>query len=46
MRGFELTAFTQAREMAAIGEAAGREAAPKIRQLLSRLDPHLFPPAG
>ena len=46
VRGFELTAFTQAQEMAAIGEAAGLEATPRIRQLLSRLDPGLFPPPG
>jgi len=46
MRGFDLTAFTRATEMAAIGEAAGLEAVPKIRQLLTRLDPQLFPPAG
>lgn len=44
--GFELTAFTEAREMAAIGEAAALEQVPKIRQLLARLDPQLFPVAG
>jgi len=43
VRGFDLTAFTKAREMAEIGESAGLEAVPKIRQLLSRLDPQLFP---
>ena len=42
--GFELTAFTRAREMAAIGEAAATEQVPKIRQLLHRMDPQLFPP--
>ncbi|HVL13932.1 MAG TPA: patatin-like phospholipase family protein, partial [Gemmata sp.] len=41
--GFELTAFTQAKEMAAIGEAAALEQVPKIRALLARLDPQLFP---
>jgi predicted acylesterase/phospholipase RssA len=42
--GFDLTAFTRAKELAAIGEAAALERVPKIRHLLSRLDPHLFPP--
>src|SRR5262249_25247547 len=46
VRGFDLTAFTQAKEMAAIGEAAGLESVPKIRQLLTRLDPQLFRPTG
>jgi NTE family protein len=46
MRGFELTAFTRAKEMAAIGQAAGLNSIPKIRQLLTRLDPQLFAPAG
>ena len=46
MRGFDLTAFTRAQEMAAIGEAAGLEAVPRIRQLLTRLDPQLFRPGG
>ena len=41
--GFELTEFTRAREMAAIGEAAALEAVPRIRQLLHRMDPQLFP---
>jgi len=44
--GFELTAFTQAKEMAGIGEAATLEQIPRIRQLLARLDPQLFPPAN
>jgi predicted acylesterase/phospholipase RssA/CRP-like cAMP-binding protein len=43
--GFELTEFTKAREMAAVGAAAAAEAIPRIRQLLTRLDPQLFPPA-
>lgn len=42
--GFELTEFTRAREMAAIGEAAALEEVPKIRRLLHRMDPQLFPP--
>jgi predicted acylesterase/phospholipase RssA/CRP-like cAMP-binding protein len=46
VRGFELTAFTRAREMAAVGRDAGLAAVPRIRQLLARLDPHLFTPAG
>jgi predicted acylesterase/phospholipase RssA/CRP-like cAMP-binding protein len=44
--GFDLTAFTRAEEMAAIGRAAGLDALPRIRQLLARLDPHVFPAAG
>jgi NTE family protein len=41
--GFDLTAFKSAKELAAIGEKAALEQIPKIRQLLARLDPHLFP---
>jgi predicted acylesterase/phospholipase RssA len=44
--GFELTAFMRAKEMAAVGEAAAIEQVPRIRQLLTRLDPQLFRPAG
>ena len=44
--GFDLAAFTRAEEMAAIGRAAGLDTVPKIRTLLTRLDPQLFPPAG
>jgi predicted acylesterase/phospholipase RssA/CRP-like cAMP-binding protein len=44
--GFELTEFMRAKELAAIGEAAAREQIPKIQQLLTRLDPQLFRPAG
>jgi predicted acylesterase/phospholipase RssA/CRP-like cAMP-binding protein len=40
--GFDLTEFMRAKELAAVGEAAAREQVPKIRQLLTRLDPHLF----
>jgi predicted acylesterase/phospholipase RssA len=40
--GFELTAFTESKEMAAVGEAATLEQIPKIKQLLARLDPQLF----
>jgi predicted acylesterase/phospholipase RssA len=46
VRGFELTAFTRAKEMAAIGEVAALEQIPKIQQLLARLDPQLFPPSS
>ena len=42
--GFDLTEFMRAKELAAIGEAAALEQVPKIRQLLTRLDPQLFPP--
>jgi predicted acylesterase/phospholipase RssA/CRP-like cAMP-binding protein len=44
--GFDLTEFMRAKELAAIGEAAAREQVPRIRQLLTRLDPQLFRPAG
>ena len=44
--GFDLTEFTRAKEMAAIGEATTLEQIPKIRSLLTRLDPQLFPPSG
>ncbi|HSQ55045.1 MAG TPA: patatin-like phospholipase family protein, partial [Gemmata sp.] len=40
---FALTAFTRAKEMAAVGEAATLEQIPRIKHLLSRLDPKLFP---
>jgi len=43
--GFDLTEFMRAKELAAIGEAAALEQIPKIRQLLTRLDRQLFPPA-
>jgi predicted acylesterase/phospholipase RssA/CRP-like cAMP-binding protein len=46
LTGFELTAFMRAKEMAAVGEAAAHEQIPKIQQLLNRLDPQLFRPAG
>jgi predicted acylesterase/phospholipase RssA len=42
VRGFDLTEFTRAKEMAAIGEAAALEQIPRIQQLLTRLDPQLF----
>ncbi len=41
--GFELTEFTRAQEMAAIGDAAALAEVPKVRQLLHRMDPQLFP---
>src|SRR6516225_4769977 len=44
--GFDLTEFLRAKELAAIGEAAAFKQIPNIRQLLSRLDPQLFRPAG
>lgn len=42
--GFDLAAFTRAGEMAVIGAGAAAEQVPRIRQLLARLDPHLFGP--
>jgi predicted acylesterase/phospholipase RssA len=44
--GFGLAEFMRAKELAAIGEAAALEQIPNIQQLLSRLDPQLFRPAG
>jgi len=44
--GFELTEFMRTKELAAAGEAAAREQIPKIRHLLTRLDPRLFPPVA
>ena len=43
--GFDLTEFMRAKELAAIGEASAIEQIPKIRQLLTRLDPQLFRPS-
>jgi NTE family protein len=43
--GFDLAEFTRARELAAIGEAAALEQVPRVRHLLTRLDPQLFPPS-
>jgi predicted acylesterase/phospholipase RssA/CRP-like cAMP-binding protein len=43
---FELTEFMRATELAAIGEATARERIPHIQQLLTRLDPKLFPPVN
>lgn len=42
VRGVDLTEFMRAKELAAIGEAAAVKEMPKIRQLLTRLDPQLF----
>jgi len=41
--GFELSAFGQTADLAAIGQATSMAAAPQIRTLLNRLDPALFP---
>jgi predicted acylesterase/phospholipase RssA/CRP-like cAMP-binding protein len=46
LTGFDLTEFVRTEELAAVGEAAAREQVPRLRQLLTRLDPRLFPPAG
>jgi predicted acylesterase/phospholipase RssA/CRP-like cAMP-binding protein len=43
---FDLAEFMRAKELAAAGEAAALEQIPKIRQLLGRLDPQLFPSAS
>lgn len=40
--GFDLSEFMRSKELAAIGEAAAKEQIPRIRQLLTRLDPQLF----
>ena len=41
--GFELTEFMRAQELAAVGEQAALGQIPRIRQMLARLDPQLFP---
>jgi predicted acylesterase/phospholipase RssA/CRP-like cAMP-binding protein len=41
--GYDLSEFVRAKELAAIGEAAAVEKIPRIRKLLTRLDPQLFP---
>jgi NTE family protein len=41
--GFDLTEFLRSEELAAVGDAAAAEEVPKIRTLLHRLDPKLFP---
>ncbi len=43
---FEMTEFMRAKELAAVGEAVALEQIPKIRQLLTRLDPQVFGSAG
>ena len=42
LSGFELTEFTRADEMAAIGEQTTSESIPEIKRLLNRLDNQLF----
>jgi predicted acylesterase/phospholipase RssA/CRP-like cAMP-binding protein len=42
VRGFDLTEFERAKDLAAIGEAAALQEIATIRQLLARLDPQLF----
>jgi predicted acylesterase/phospholipase RssA len=44
--GFDLTEFMRAKELAAIGAAAALNQLPKIRQLLTRLDPQLYRPTS
>jgi NTE family protein len=41
--GFDLSEFVRAKELAAVGERAAWEKIPRVKQLLARLDPHLFP---
>jgi NTE family protein len=43
VRGVDLAEFVRAKELAAIGEATALQEIPRIRQLLTRLDPQLFP---
>jgi predicted acylesterase/phospholipase RssA/CRP-like cAMP-binding protein len=42
VRGFDLTEFMHAKQLAVLGETAAVEQIPRIRQLLTRLDPQLF----
>jgi predicted acylesterase/phospholipase RssA len=44
--GYDLTQFMEAKELAAIGEAAALEQIPKIKKLLARFDPQLFRAGG
>ena len=44
--GFDPAEFARTRELAAVGEAAAVAQIPRIRKLLSRLDPQLFPQGG
>jgi NTE family protein len=41
--GFQLTEFSRTDELAAIGERTTQDAVLKIRQLLNRLDPEMYP---
>jgi NTE family protein len=41
---FDMTAFMRAKDLAAVGEATAVEQIPRVRQLLTRLDPQLFGP--
>ncbi|MHC1764540.1 MAG: patatin-like phospholipase family protein [Verrucomicrobiia bacterium] len=41
--GFDLAEFMRAQELAAVGEQAALVQIPQIKQLLTRLDPELFP---
>jgi predicted acylesterase/phospholipase RssA len=45
LTSFDLSEFERTDEMAAIGEQATVESLAQIKQLLSKLDPHLFPVA-
>lgn len=40
--GFDLSEFTRAKDLAAVGERTAIEQLPKIKNLLSRMDPELF----
>ncbi len=42
VKAFDITEFSRADEMAAIGEQAMRESIPQIKQLLAKIDPNLF----
>ena len=42
VKAFDITEFSRADEMAAIGEQAMRESIPQIKQLLAKIDPKLF----
>lgn len=39
---FDISEFTRADEMAAVGESACNEAIPRLKQMLAKLDPKLF----
>ena len=44
--GFDMAEFTRAEELAVIGQTAATDQVARVRRLLHRLDPQLFPASG